>query len=90
MRNVTLEVSGNTIYIEMKLTHGGAEWSITQPFSGAGDLIAKFCAEFERLRKNFDSGVDIGAALLLSRTAATIDVIRACRPLTFRSACVCS
>jgi len=47
-----------------------------QPFSDTAELITKFRAEFKRLRKNFDSGVDLSTALLLSRAATTIDAIR--------------
>jgi hypothetical protein len=64
-----------------ELTNGRAERAITQLLSGTDDLITKFCAEFERLRKNFDSGVDVGTTLLLSRTTTTMDVIRASRLL---------
>ncbi|MDQ1532138.1 MAG: hypothetical protein QOE37_2263, partial [Microbacteriaceae bacterium] len=50
-----------------------------QPFSGTDDVITIFCAEFDRLRKNFDSGVGVDTALVLSRVAPTIDAISACQ-----------
>jgi NACHT domain len=61
-----------------ELIHCRAERAMKQPFLGTDDLITKFRAKFERLRKNFESGVCISTALLLSRTATTVDVIRAC------------
>ncbi|KIJ50176.1 hypothetical protein M422DRAFT_160058, partial [Sphaerobolus stellatus SS14] len=50
--------------------------ALKQPFSGTDELIDQFCAEFKRLRANFDSGVNIATALVLSQTALTIDSIR--------------
>ncbi|KIL54678.1 hypothetical protein M378DRAFT_92097 [Amanita muscaria Koide BX008] len=50
--------------------------AIVQPFSGADDRITEFCAAFARLRVNFDSRVNLNTALVLSRTASTIDAIR--------------
>ena len=38
-------------------------------------MIASFCAEFDRLRRSFDSGVGLDTALVLSRTAPVIDAI---------------
>ncbi|KIJ24378.1 hypothetical protein M422DRAFT_274858 [Sphaerobolus stellatus SS14] len=51
--------------------------ALKQPFSGTDELIDQFCAEFKRLRANFDSGVNIATALVLSQTARTVDSISA-------------
>ncbi|KAM6493347.1 hypothetical protein JOM56_011481, partial [Amanita muscaria] len=50
--------------------------AIVQLFSDADDRITEFCAAFARLRGNFDSRVNLNTALVLSRTASTIDAIR--------------
>jgi len=39
-------------------------------------MITKFSTEFERLRRNFDSGVNLGTALVLGCTEPIIDRIR--------------
>ena len=55
--------------------------ALVQPFSGVTDseVIKRFRDEFARLHKNFDTGVDLGTALLLARTASTVDAIRMCK-----------
>lgn len=47
--------------------------TIQQSINGADDRIDQFCAEFKRLRANFDTGVSTGTALVLSQAALTID-----------------
>ena len=41
-------------------------------------MIDRFCAQFDRLRKNFDSGIGLDTALVLSRTAPIIDAMSEC------------
>ena len=79
MGGVTLQVSGRiltSVIGDQFFKRAGR--AVMQPFLDTDDLITKFCAEFERLRKNFDSGVELDTALVLSRTVSTIDAIRAC------------
>jgi hypothetical protein len=68
-------------FIQRYAQRNFTERAVVQPFSGTDDLINKFCAEFDRLRKNFDSGIGADTALVLSRTAPIIDAISACRSL---------
>jgi hypothetical protein len=42
-----------------------------------GGLIAKYCSEFTRLGENFKLGVQVDTALVLSRAASKVDMIRA-------------
>lgn len=72
------------VYAADELTQYRTGRTIVQPFLGTDDKITAFCAEFDRLRKNFDSGMGVDTALVLSRTAPTIDAIST--PLAFLKA----
>jgi hypothetical protein len=60
-----------------KFTQYRAERAITQAISGMDDQITAFCAAFNHLKQNFDSRVNLDTALVLSRSAVTIDAISA-------------
>ena len=60
-----------------KFTQYRAGRAITQAFSGMDDQIAAFCTAFNLLKQNFDSRVNLDTALVLSRSAVTIDAISA-------------
>ena len=47
------------------------------------DQIAAFCTTFAKLRKDFDSGISLTAALLLSRKVSSVDIMGA-SPYIFR------
>jgi hypothetical protein len=57
------------------LTQNGTERAATQPFSGMDDRITAFCDAFNVLRKNFDTGLNLNAALVLSRTTVIANAI---------------
>lgn len=63
-------------FIQEYTRHSFGARAIRRPFSGADDIVTKFCAEFTRLRSNFDSGVNLSTVLVLSRTELTIERIR--------------
>jgi hypothetical protein len=65
------------------LIEGRPENAIVHLFTNVDDQIAAFCTTFAKLRKDFDSGISLTTALLLSRKASSVDITGAC-PYTFR------
>ena len=50
--------------------------TVSQPFLETDDLITKFSSEFMRMKGNFDSGINVHTAMVLSRAVPVIDVMR--------------
>jgi hypothetical protein len=69
-------------YVVGLLAHDGGvidnqpERAIVNPITGVDSQIAKFCAVFADLRKDFDSGVLVHVALVVSRMESSVDAIR--------------
>jgi len=60
------------------MTNDRPERVIVHPFAGVDDQIAAFCSVFTDLQKDFDSRLSLSTALVLSRTASSVDMIGAC------------
>jgi hypothetical protein len=60
------------------MTEALPERVIVHPFADVDGQIAAFCTTFADLRKDFDSGLSVTTALVLSRTASSVDMIGAC------------
>jgi hypothetical protein len=58
------------------MTEGLPERVIVHPFVDVDGQIDAFCTAFADLRKDFDSGLSVTTALILSRTASSIDYDR--------------
>jgi hypothetical protein len=52
-----------------------SESLIVHPFADVDDQINAFCTAFTDLRKDFDSRLSLSTALVLSRTASSVDMI---------------
>ena len=61
-------------YSELKIE----QRAIVHPFTNVGDRVAKYCDAFAGLQKEFDSGVSLDTALVLSRTASSVDMMGVC------------
>jgi hypothetical protein len=60
------------------VTKGLPERVIVHPFADVDGQIAAFCTTFAELRKDFDSGISVTTALVLSRTVSSVDMIGEC------------
>jgi hypothetical protein len=65
------------------LIEGRPESVIVSTFTDIDDQIVTFCTAFANLRKDFDSRLSLTAALFLSQTASSVDMMGTCL-YTFR------
>ena len=78
MHDVALEVRGRLSEHDGSVTEDRSERVIIYPFANVDDQIAAFCTAFTNLRRDFDSGLSLRTALVLSRMASSVDMIGAC------------